>query len=115
MITGAGVGLLLGPASTDAVNRAPSTRYSEVTGITQTARNFGASVGLAVLGALLISQNTANVTDALTKGGVPQAEAERAAAAFGSAGGGSAAPRGTSQKLIGDVQLAFAESIQTIF
>ena len=34
----------------DAVNRAPSSSYSEVTGITQTARNFGASLGLAVLG-----------------------------------------------------------------
>jgi MFS family permease len=45
----------LGPASTDAVNRAPSTSYSEVTGITQTARNFGASLGLAVLGAILVS------------------------------------------------------------
>ena len=38
----AGSGLMLGTASTDAVNRAPSSGYSEVTGITQTARNFGA-------------------------------------------------------------------------
>ena len=30
-IAGAGLGLMLGPASTDAVNRAPSTSYSEVT------------------------------------------------------------------------------------
>ena len=52
MIAGAGLGLMLGVATTDAVNRAPSTRYSEVTGITQTARNFGASLGLAVLGAI---------------------------------------------------------------
>ncbi|MGG7382767.1 hypothetical protein ACQ7B2_29825, partial [Escherichia coli] len=35
-IAGGGVGLMLGTASTDAVNRAPSTSYSEVTGITQT-------------------------------------------------------------------------------
>ena len=47
---------MLGTASTDAVNRAPSTSYSEVTGITQTARNFGASLGLAVLGAILIGR-----------------------------------------------------------
>ena len=35
-LAGGGLGLMLGPASTDAVNRAPSTSYSEVTGITQT-------------------------------------------------------------------------------
>ena len=47
LIAGAGIGLVLGPVSTDAANRAPRTRYGEIMGITQTARNFGASVGLA--------------------------------------------------------------------
>ena len=56
ILAGGGMGLMLGPASTDAVNRAPSSSYSEVTGITQTSRNFGASLGLAVLGAILISR-----------------------------------------------------------
>ena len=50
VMTGAGMGMMLGPASTDAVNRAPRTSYGEVTGITQTARNFGASLGMALLG-----------------------------------------------------------------
>ena len=51
LLAGAGLGLMLGTASTDAVNRAPATRYSEVTGITQTtARNFGATLGLAIDG-----------------------------------------------------------------
>ena len=36
VIAGAGVGLVLGPASTDALNRAPRASYGEVTGITQT-------------------------------------------------------------------------------
>ena len=36
-LAGAGVGMMLTPASTDAVNRAPSSSYSEVTGITQTS------------------------------------------------------------------------------
>jgi len=115
MIAGAGVGLILGPASTDAVNRAPSTSYSEVTGITQTARNFGASLGLAVLGTILLSDNRTNVTGALTKDGVPPAAAHRVAASFSSAaphsGPGSAQP----QRLVHAVQLAFAHSTQTVF
>ncbi|HTT30557.1 MAG TPA: MFS transporter, partial [Solirubrobacteraceae bacterium] len=111
-LAGGGLGLMLGPASTDAVNRAPSTSYSEVTGITQTARNFGASLGLAVLGAILISRNDTNVTAALTKHGVPSGVAHRVAASFsGSAGSGS----GRSPALVHDVQVAFAHSTQTVF
>ena len=114
ILAGGGVGLMLGPASTDALNRAASSAYSEVTGITQTARNFGASLGLAVLGTILINQNSSNVTDALVKGGVPAAEADRIATSVGSSGGGGAPP-GTSARLIDDVELAFAHSVQTVF
>ena len=53
MIAGAGLGLVLGPVSTDALNRARGAGYGEVTGITQTARNLGASLGLAIMGSLL--------------------------------------------------------------
>ena len=112
-IAGGGLGLMLGPASTDAVNRAPSRSYSEVTGITQTARNFGASLGLAVLGAILISRNDTNVTAALTKHGVPTSVAHRIAASF--SGSGAASGSGRPAALVHDVQLAFAHSTQTVF
>jgi EmrB/QacA subfamily drug resistance transporter len=114
ILAGAGVGLMLGTASTDAVNRAPSTSYSEVTGITQTARNFGASLGLAILGAVLLTRDKTNVTGALTKFGVPRAAAEKVAASFGS----SAATHGDTahrRALAHAVQLAFAHSTQTVF
>ena len=114
-LAGAGLGLMLGPASTDAVNRAPSTSYSEVTGITQTARNFGASLGLAVLGAILISRNHTNITSALTKAGVPSAAAHRVAASFGASAPRSTGASGQPLALVHDVQLAFAHSTQTVF
>ena len=115
-IAGGGLGLMLGPASTDAVNRAPSTSYSEVTGITQTARNFGASLGLAVLGAILISRNDTNVTKRADEGtaspaGSPTGSPPRSAPAR-ALGAGS---RGTAAALVHDVQLAFAHSTQTVF
>lgn len=47
-IVGAGIGFLLAPASTDAVNRGDRRSCGEVTGITQTVRNFAAGIGLAV-------------------------------------------------------------------
>ena len=114
MLAGGGVGLILGPSSTDALNRAPSSSYSEVTGITQTSRNFGASLGLAVLGAILISRIETNVTAALVKTGMPAEEARRTATELGSGGGGGA-PRGTPAAVIEDIQVAFASSIQTVF
>ena len=110
-IAGAGIGLMLTPASTDAVNRAARASYSEVTGITQTARNLGASLGLAILGTILVSRDTTNVAGALVKGGVPPATAHRLAGSF------EFGPTGTRQpaSLTHGIQLAFAHSTQTIF
>jgi EmrB/QacA subfamily drug resistance transporter len=113
-IAGGGLGLMLGTSSTDAVNRAPSGSYSEVTGITQTSRNFGASLGLAVLGTIFTSRNKVNVTAALTSHGVPKAAAEKVAASFGSAGA-STSPSGQPHALVRAVQLANAHSTQTVF
>ncbi len=115
MLAGGGVGLMLGTASTDAVNRAPSASYSEVTGITQTSRNFAAALGLAVLGAILISRDTANVTGTLTAHGVPATTAHRIAASFGAGAGSADGRSGQPAALVHDVQLAFAHSTQTVF
>jgi EmrB/QacA subfamily drug resistance transporter len=88
LIAGAGLGLLLGPANTDAINRAPRTSYGEATGITQTVRNFGASVGLAALGTVLILENKARIESSLGAAGVPKAKADQVADALSQAGGG---------------------------
>jgi EmrB/QacA subfamily drug resistance transporter len=70
VLAGAGMGLLLGQANTDALNHAPATAYGQATGITQTARNFGASLGLAVLGSVLVSQLKAHAFASLTAQGL---------------------------------------------
>jgi EmrB/QacA subfamily drug resistance transporter len=80
VLSGAGLGLLLGPANTDALNHAPSTAYGEATGITQTVRNFGASLGLAVLGTLLVTRFRTHLTASLTAHGAPPARAHDLAA-----------------------------------
>lgn len=82
VLSGAGIGLLLGPASTDATNRAIDASYGEVTGITQTVRNYGSALGLAVLGTLLGNVFTGRVETTLAGFGVPPS----AAAAFASSG-----------------------------
>jgi EmrB/QacA subfamily drug resistance transporter len=75
VLAGAGMGFMLGPASTDAVNRASRLSYGEATGITQTVRNFTASLGLAILGTLLVSEMRTRTTSSLVAQGVPHAQA----------------------------------------
>ena len=65
IIAGAGMGFMLTPASTDAVNRASRLSYGEATGITQTVRNYAASLGLAILGTILVDQLRSRVTTSL--------------------------------------------------
>ena len=120
VLAGAGMGLILGPVSTDAVNRAPRTSYGEVTGITQTARNFGASVGLAVLGTILILQNESHVKSSLEAAGLPAARAEHVADALSHAGSGSSGEFSQragrrAQEVFADVQHDFALSSRAIF
>jgi hypothetical protein len=73
VVAGAGMGMMLGPANTDAVNRASSISYGEATGITQTIRNFGASLGLAVLGTVLLTVQRSQLTGSLEGQHVPHA------------------------------------------
>jgi EmrB/QacA subfamily drug resistance transporter len=65
IVSGFGMGMMLGPANTDAVNRAGSLSYGEATGITQTIRNFGASLGLAALGTILLFNYRSHLTTSL--------------------------------------------------
>ncbi|MFG1621989.1 MFS transporter [Kribbella sp. NPDC049227] len=54
LVAGAGIGLLLGPSSADAVSRGSDASYGAITGINQTVRNYGSALGIAVLGTLLL-------------------------------------------------------------
>jgi EmrB/QacA subfamily drug resistance transporter len=120
VLAGAGVGLVLGPANTDAINRAPRTSYGEATGITQTVRNFGASLGLAVLGTILILENKSNIESSLGGLGVPKERADQVADAITHGGGGDAGRFAEesghrARELFDAVQLDFALSSRTVF
>lgn len=120
MVAGAGMGFLLGPASTDAVNRAINASYGEVTGITQTVRNYSSALGMAILGTVLLNVNHTKTIASLTGAGVPEAEAEQISnMVSGSHTGGSSdfgnVPQAVIEKITHLVQVDFAESIQVVF
>jgi EmrB/QacA subfamily drug resistance transporter len=119
VIAGAGVGLVLSPANTDALNRVSREHYGEATGITQTVRNFGASLGLAVLGSVLILENRSNLESSLGAKGVAAAKADQVADCIsqGSAAGCEGVARSPAQAklLFSTVPHDFALASRTVF
>jgi EmrB/QacA subfamily drug resistance transporter len=92
ILAGAGMGLMLGQANTDAINRASRYSYGEATGITQTVRNYGASLGFAILGTLLITRFRSAITASLTARGLPGPAASAQAAKIAQLQGGNGNP-----------------------
>lgn len=120
VVAGAGMGLLLGPASTDAVNRAINASYGEVTGITQTIRNYSSALGMAILGTVLLNINTSNTLSSLTGAGVPSDKAQQIAESISGSGGGntqdfSHVPAAVMSKIEHLIQLDFAQATQVVF
>jgi EmrB/QacA subfamily drug resistance transporter len=89
VMAGAGMGLMLGQANTDAINRASRYSYGEATGITQTVRNYGASLGFAILGTILITEFRSRITSSLTAKGLPGPAATADAAKIAQRQGGN--------------------------
>lgn len=55
MLAGLGAGLAQSPIGVDALSRAPAERRTQVSGLVQTARQLGGTVGIAAAGALVLS------------------------------------------------------------
>jgi EmrB/QacA subfamily drug resistance transporter len=110
IVAGAGMGLMLGQANTDAVNRASRLSYGEATGITQTVRNYGASLGFAILGTVLISEFRSNITNSLIAKGVPAQAAAKTAATAAQRQGGSGSVSAIPQFIRAD----FASATQSV-
>ncbi|GGL95595.1 MFS transporter [Nakamurella endophytica] len=102
VLAGAGIGFILGPSSTDAVNRALNASYGEVTGISQTVRNYGSALGLAVLGTLLTHVFTQRLTSTFVAAGVPADVAGPMAAQAAARGNESGAQSGGAGGAIGE-------------
>jgi MFS family permease len=110
VMAGAGMGLMLGQANTDAINRASRYSYGEATGITQTVRNYGASLGFAILGTVLITRFRSAVTASLTAQGLPQGAASAQAAKIANLRSGT----GTSTDIPGFIRADFAAATRDV-
>src|SRR6201999_3175128 len=118
VIAGIGVGLMLAPATTAALNRVPRSRYGEATGITQTVRNFGSSLGLAVLGSVLILENRSQLESTAAEQGVSkQVGSEIADAISSGSQSGENLPDigGKAGEVVAAIPHDFAGAVETRF
>ncbi len=112
ILAGGGMGFMLGPSSTDAVNRASRLSYGEATGITQTVRNYTASLGLAILGTISVTDLRGRLTTSLEGQGLPKARAQTLAAQLSQSRSSSGS--GSTSAIPHFYQLDFAYSTRTV-
>jgi EmrB/QacA subfamily drug resistance transporter len=115
IIAGAGMGMMVGPSNTDAINRASSLSYGEATGITQTVRNYASSLSFAVLGTVMNSVFASHIASSLVHDQhVPQALADKLAATATHSGGSGGAGKGSVSDVPQWVRLDFAHGVQYV-
>jgi predicted MFS family arabinose efflux permease len=114
ILAGAGIGLVLTPVTTDAVNRAPRGSFGEVTGITQTVRYFAASLGLAVLGSVLIHQTRLNAKASLAHLHIPKGVSAKIVASINT-GAGTAPHRHAASVVFVAIQGDFAQATRVVY
>jgi len=116
ILASAGIGFVLTPVTTDAVNRSPRGSFGEVTGVTQTVRYFAASLALAVLGSVLIHQTRSHARTSLAQLHVPKVAADRIIASINT-GAGTAPPRhsGAVSVVFAAIQGDFADATRIVY
>lgn len=115
-VAGAGIGLMLGPASADAVSRATHSSYGEVTGVNQTIRNYGAALSFAILGTILTHTYVGRFSDSLVDLGVSRPTAREIAtnATSGTESGHSSIPESMRAAVERAVAEDFADGIRGV-
>ena len=119
VVAGAGIGLMFSPVSTDAVNRAIGASYGEVSAISQTMKNFGGALGLAVFTTIVTSRLTDLLTDSFAKFGGSAADAQsavdRISGASGTGSGLSNLPSAIQEQILHAVRADYASAAQWAF
>jgi EmrB/QacA subfamily drug resistance transporter len=71
IVTGIGVGLVMGPSNTDAMNATPRQLRGEASGVIQTVRQVGGTIGLAIMGTIVVNVQHSKLEDFLSGIGAP--------------------------------------------
>jgi EmrB/QacA subfamily drug resistance transporter len=69
---GVGIGLVMGPSNTDAMNAAAAEFRAQAQGVIQTVRQVGATIGLAIMGVVVTQVETSRLESSLGALGLPE-------------------------------------------
>jgi len=115
IIMGFGIGFVMVPTNTDALNRAPSKYRGQASGVLQTIRHTGATVGLASIGGLVSTVEGWQVSKIVSRYGESFPDKERLVSLTKNALEGQAAAvrelASVSPSLVAELKTGFAKSI----
>ena len=115
---GAGIGFMFSPAATDMVNRAAESAYGETTSISQSMKNLGGALGMAVFASVSVSKFADAVYRGLGGFGITRERASELAAKITSGHAPSGRPPGggsVKRAAIDAVRKAYAEAAGSVF
>ncbi|MFJ2645629.1 MFS transporter [Streptomyces sp. NPDC087420] len=118
MVAGAGIGFMFSPVSTDAVNRAIGTSYGEVSALTQTMKNFGGALGLAVFTTVVTQRLTSEVAVSIRRVGGTSQDTRQVVDAITSADGGAktgGVPSAAREAVLQALRSDYAHAAQVAF
>jgi EmrB/QacA subfamily drug resistance transporter len=97
LLSGVGIGFAVAPVTSAVMATAPRDRVGNASGVLSTMRQVGSLLGIAVLGAVLQHQVTANITKGVAAlGQIPEALKQKIIAAANSGSMRLSAPEGAS-------------------
>jgi hypothetical protein len=108
MLMGIGIGLVMSPMSTAAMNSVDRTKAGAASGTLAMSRMVGGTFGVAVMGALISTLGRSSINDHL-----PQLSASTRAALSNSLGEGGVQGHGVPAQVVNAVHEAFVSALGT--
>src|SRR5262245_49113581 len=114
-VAGVGLALVMTPASTDAMNAAPAALRGEASGVMQTMRQVGGTIGLAVMGTVVATVQSNHLADFVAGTGGSPADQELLERALSETQGDPAALQGAPPGSAAAAQDALVSGIQSAY
>jgi EmrB/QacA subfamily drug resistance transporter len=90
LLMGTGLAFVMTPANTDAMNAAAARLRGQASGVIQTMRQVGGTIGIAVMGTVVANVQLTQITDVLTKEGATSAQVQELESALSQSGAAAA-------------------------
>ena len=115
VLAGVGLALVMTPASTDAMNTAPAAYRGEASGVMQTVRQVGGTVGLAIMATVVATVESDKLTDFAVRVRATPEQRELFGHALAEAQGNPSALRGVPDGAIDAAEDALTSGIRASF